>query len=171
VDQTNPTATAAASLVDEYIVTNEEYAGLGSGSFGYLRGSTYANTFSIPRYIESLKQGNLPVLARRRFSRKEQIRYDFLMKMFAGSLDLSQLAEKHGGNPGRELWRELMFFRLTGALQSGAGKALALNRKGYYFLVILMREFFTGVNNFREACMSAIDADSGRGEKRLASSL
>ena len=143
-------------LIDEYIVGSEEYAGLGSGSFGYLQGGIYANTFSIPSYIESLRRGQLPILAARRFSRAEQLRYDFLMKMFGGSLDLEHLRNKYGGSAERELWKELLFFRATGAVQRrpGSPKILELTRKGYYFLVILMREFFTGVNKFREACLS-----------------
>jgi coproporphyrinogen III oxidase-like Fe-S oxidoreductase len=145
------------SLIDEYIVASEEYAGLGSGSFGYLRGTIYANTFSIPCYIEALGKGRLPVLAERRFSRAEQLRYDFLMKMFGGSLDLGHLDKKYGACAERELWKELLFFRMNGAAYRGPGshRLLKLSRKGYYFLVILMREFFTGVNNFREACLAA----------------
>jgi menaquinone C8-methyltransferase len=166
-------------LIDEYIVASEEYAGLGSGSFGYLRGTVYANTFSIPAYIESLSRGRLPVLAARRFSRAEQLRYDFLMKMFGGSLDLRYLEEKYGAFAEGELWKELLFFRLNRALEhpSGSPRLLILSRRGYYFLVVLMREFFTGVNNFREACLAAYrggiatrskSATKPEGEKNLA---
>jgi len=151
-------------LIDEYIVGSEEYAGLGSGSFGYLQGRIYANTFSIPRYIESLRRGELPILSARRFSRAEQLRYDFLMKMFGGILDLRQLENKYGGSAERQLWKELLFFRISGAVykRPGSPKVLELTRKGYYFLVILMREFFTGVNNFREACLSAGAGAAGK---------
>ena len=158
-----------AHLIDEYIVASEEYAGLGSGSFGYLRGTIYANTFSIPRYIESLSRGRLPVLAARDFSRAQQLRYDFLMKMFGGSLDLRQLEEKYGASAQRELWKELLFFRLNRAAgpHTGSPQLLKLSRKGYYFLVVLMREFFTGVNNFREACLAADAAVGPDGGKNL----
>lgn len=147
-------------LIDEYIVGNEEYAGLGSGSFGYIGGRIYANTFSIPLYIESLRRGRLPILAARRFDRAEQLRYDFLMKMFGGHLDLRELKDKYGEAAERELWKELLFFRMSGAAyrRPGPSRVLELTRKGYYFLVVLMREFFTGVNNFREACLSAAGA-------------
>jgi coproporphyrinogen III oxidase-like Fe-S oxidoreductase len=148
-------AAAGVRLIDEYIVGNEEYAGLGSGSFGYLQGRIYANTFSIPRYIESLSRGRLPILAARHFSRAEQLHYDFLMKMFGGTLDLGRLQNKYGGSVERELWKELLFFRMSGAVRRrpGSPPVFELTRKGYYYLVILMREFFTGVNNFREACL------------------
>ena len=153
---------------------NEEYAGLGSGSFGYLQGRIYANTFSIPHYIESLNRGQLPILAQRHCNWSEQLRYDFLMKMFGGRLNLGQLEDKYGGSVDRALWKELLFFRMSGASKRrpGSSQVLELSPKGYYFLVILMREFFTGVNNFREACLSAggvraVDAVTPGGEKNL----
>jgi coproporphyrinogen III oxidase-like Fe-S oxidoreductase len=158
-----PERAASNHFIDEYIVGNDEYAGLGSGSFGYIQGKIYANTFSVPHYIESLHRGQLPILAARRFSRAEQIRYDFLMKMFGGSLDLRQLKKKYGESAMRELWKELLFFRMCGAAsrRPGSSRVLELTRKGYYLLVVLMREFFTGVNNFREACLSATGAGDG----------
>jgi coproporphyrinogen III oxidase-like Fe-S oxidoreductase len=172
--RTRAEAASGDPLIDEYIVGNEEYAGLGSGSFGYLQGRIYANTFSIPRYIESLSRGRLPIGAARRFSRGEQLRYDFLMKMFGGSLDLGQLKNKYGGSAERELWKELLFFRMSGAARHRPGslQVVELTRRGFYFLVILMREFFTGVNNFREACLEAAGAPpsgvtAGEGEESL----
>jgi hypothetical protein len=164
-----PVSTAGIDdpLIDEYIVASEEYAGLGSGSFGYLRGTIYANTFSIPAYIESLSRGRLPVLAARRFSLSEQLRYDFLMKMFGGSLDLGHLDKKYGASVKRKLWKELLFFRLNRAVERRPGppRVIRLSRRGYYFLVILMREFFAGVNNFREACLAGDTAGKSAGRR------
>jgi len=143
-------------MIDEYIVDHEEYAGLGSGSFGYAGGSIYANTFVIPEYMERVDRGEIPVVAARRFSRGERIRYDFLMRLFGGTVDLRDLESKHGPGAVPRLWKELAFLRLAGALRTGGhgGRVLALTRRGYYFWVILMREFFTGVNNFREQALA-----------------
>jgi coproporphyrinogen III oxidase-like Fe-S oxidoreductase len=116
----------------------------------------YANTFDIPAYIERIRRDELPVVASRAFSRGERIRYDFLMGLFGGELDLRRLEERHGRGARRLLWKELAFLRGAGALRAfGPGSStLALTTKGYYFWVILMREFFTGVNNFREHCLT-----------------
>ena len=37
------------------------------------------------------------------------------------------------------------------------GNMLALTAKGRYYWVIMMREFFTSVNNFRDYCRSIIN--------------
>jgi menaquinone C8-methyltransferase len=138
-------------MIDEYVINFEEYAGLGSGSIGYLGGSVYANTFDIEDYIRKLDRNILPVTARRDFSMKERLRYDFLMKLFGLTLDLEALRAKTGVSPYRYLWTEILFFRLAGALTK-RGNVLALTKKGQYYWVLMMREFFIGVNNFRDYC-------------------
>ena len=44
-------------LVDEYIVDHEEYIGVGSGAFSYIDGNFYSSSFSINRYIETIRSG------------------------------------------------------------------------------------------------------------------
>lgn len=139
-----------AGLIDEYIVSREEYAGLGSGSFGYLGGELYTNTFSLAGYSERARRGELPVAATRAFTAGERLRYDFLMKLFGGRLDLDELEARHGAGAARRLWKELAFFRAIGALRR-EGRVLGLTDAGNYVWVVLMREFFTGVNRLRAA--------------------
>ena len=66
------------SMIDEYIVDYDEYAGLGSGSIGFLSGVCYANTFNIPEYIRQVNAGQLPLMASRTFSLRDLMSYDFL---------------------------------------------------------------------------------------------
>ncbi|MCX5817589.1 MAG: radical SAM protein [Proteobacteria bacterium] len=149
---------AQAPVIDEYVVNYEEYAGLGSGSIGYLGGSAYANTFDIRAYIERINEGLLPVAAKKAFSMKERLCYDLLMKLFGLSLDIEQLSAKHGVNIYRYLWPEIVFFRLTGGMEKH-GNLLTLTKKGQYYWVLMMREFFVGVNNFRDYCRAQLGAE------------
>jgi coproporphyrinogen III oxidase-like Fe-S oxidoreductase len=146
--------TGSAELIDEYIVSREEYAGLGSGSFGYLGGELYANTFSLETYIRRAGRGEPPVAAVQAFSPKQRLRYDFLMKLFGGRLDLRELELRHGPGADARLRRELTFFRATGALRQ-RGSELSLTDTGNYVWVIMMREFFSGLNRLRAACLAA----------------
>jgi coproporphyrinogen III oxidase-like Fe-S oxidoreductase len=144
------------ALIDEYVVNFDEYAGLGSGSIGYLGGTVYANTFDIGDYIERVNRGTFPLVGKKDSSLKERLRYDFLMRLFGLKLDLSELVTKYRANVGRYLWPEMLFFRMVGALKK-EGQTLTLTRNGQYYWVIMMREFFIGVNNFRDYCRSAIN--------------
>lgn len=151
------------SMIDEYIVDYDEYAGVGSGSFGFLNGAILSDTFSIPDYIEALRRGKLPLQATKNFSEREQIQYDFMMKLFSTSLDVAEAERKHEGKFLRSLKKEMAFFRSVGALVSDNG-VLRLTRKGRYLWVIMMREFFTGVNNFRDICRDRVDSANGLGK-------
>jgi coproporphyrinogen III oxidase-like Fe-S oxidoreductase len=151
------------SMIDEYIVDYDEYVGAGSGSFGYVNGSCIANTFSIPDYMHQVSTGNLPILAKKSFSAKEQIHYDFMMKLFGTSLNIKDIEEKFKGKFQKTLWKEIPLFKLLGALTNENG-SLRLTRKGRYMWVIMMREFFTGVNNFRDMCRAKIKVPNECGQ-------
>lgn len=139
------------AMIDEYIVDYDEYAGLGSGSIGYLNGTCYANTFGIRPYIAQVERGELPLMASRDFSLKDQIRYDFLMKLFGMKLDIPALEKKYEGRFLKHIWLDLVAFRLAGGLRY-APPDYYLTPKGRYYWVIMMREFFISVNNFRDFC-------------------
>jgi len=150
------------AIIDEYIVDYDEYAGLGSGAIGYLHGACYANTFDIGSYIERINRGELPLWASRNFNRKEKMRYDFLMKLFATKLNLKDLQKKYHGGLYRNLWPDILAFFLLGGLryqtcpEPAEGACLHLTPRGHYLWVIMMREFFIAVNNFRDYCRNGV---------------
>lgn len=139
------------SMIDEYVVDYNEYIGVGSGSFGYVQGQCLANTFSVTDYIDQIKAGKFPLMARKEFNLLERARYYFMMGLFSSSLDLEIAEDIFSGKFQKTLWKEILGFQAVGALQR-QGEMLRLTPKGLYFWVVMMREFFTGVNNFREIC-------------------
>jgi coproporphyrinogen III oxidase-like Fe-S oxidoreductase len=150
-----------SSMIDEYAVNYEEYAGLGSGAIGNLGGSAYANTFDIKSYIDKVNSGIMPVAAKREFSLQERLGYDFLMKLFGLSLDVKSVSEKHGVNLYRHLWPEILFFMMVNGLEK-RGDRLTLTHRGRYYWFIMMREFFIAVNNFRDYCRAQVSFESLR---------
>jgi len=145
-----------SGMIDEYIVDHDEYAGLGAGAFGYINGILYANVFDVRKYISLVQQRTFPVTANKVFKAHERIRYDFLMKLFGTSLERRFMEGKYGRFVWFYLLKELFFFLATGAVNFKNGTFTVVPRKKYY-LVILMREFFTGVNHFREICTEGIE--------------
>jgi menaquinone C8-methyltransferase len=139
------------AVVDEYIISYDEYVGAGSGSFGYLNGVCYANTFNIEEYITMLNRGDLPLMASRRFGTGDRILYDLLMMLFGLNLNLDAFRSKYGGVAWKHLWLPFLALRLLGAIGNRMGEYYVTDR-GRYFALIMMREFFIGVNNFRDFC-------------------
>jgi len=137
------------AMIDEYIVDYDEYAGIGSGSIGYLNGTCYANTFHIREYISRIDHDEMPIAAVRTFLLRDQMRYDFLMKLFGTKLDVRDFRTKYRGIFYRVLWPSILAFSLAGSLTYRA-PCFHLTKQGRYTWVIMMREFFIAVNNFRD---------------------
>ncbi len=139
------------SMIDEYIVKYDEYAGVGSGSFGYLNGICYANTFHIGEYIERINRGEIPLAASRIFNKRDRIYYDLLMKLFGMELDLAAMRGKYGKGAEGLLLIPVLFLYAAGGLRYSNGR-FYLTDRGRYYILIMMREFFIAVNNFRDFC-------------------
>ena len=143
------------SMIDEYIIDYDEYIGVGSGSFGYFEGRILSNTFAIPEYIDFIEKEKLPLKAEKRFSEMEQMKYDFLIKLFGMKMSKQFVNEKYGNRFYFKLFPEILFFKMIGALKTD-GENFFLSERGQYLWVIMMREFFIGVNNFRDYCRNLI---------------
>jgi len=138
-----------SNMIDEYITDRHEYLGLGSGAFSYLDGNFFASTFSINHYMRLIDAGQTSIVRMRAMNRLEQMRYYLLTRMFSGSLDLEAAERKFDGGFRRGTRRDLIALRMLGAIRNRSGR-LQLTDRGYYIWVIMMREFFTGVNKLRE---------------------
>lgn len=136
-------------MFDEYIIERDEYVGLGSGAFSYLQGSLFASTFSINHYCHLVETGKTGTIGRLDMSERDQMRYYMLMQLFGGALDKESAERRFNGRFKELLWPELMMLRAIGAIRD-AGTRFSLTENGYYLWVMLMREFFTGVNNLRD---------------------
>lgn len=143
-------------LIDEYIVDHPEYVGVGSGSFSYLAGEIYANTFSLKNYQAAINAGHPSVDARMRLSRRDQLRYRLMMDLFGLRLDKRAFAAFNGTSVARGLPLEYAFLKLAGAFERDDALALTLSETGRYLLVVMMREFFIGVNGIRDLARATL---------------
>lgn len=138
-----------AGMFDEYIVERGDYLGLGSGSFSYLGGSLYSSTFSINHYERLVRAGKTATVRRKALDERDRMGYYLLMQLFSGSLDKKAAEAAFGGRFQQQLWPELMALRAYGAIRDSRD-SLQLTERGYYLWVMIMREFFAGVNNLRD---------------------
>ncbi len=146
------------SLIDEYIIEHEDYVGLGSGAMSYLNGTLYAASFSINRYIRLVEAGFSGITRKSRFSEKDQMRYNFLMTFFGLKVNKAHMEQRWGGRFEKTLWQEFAAFKLVGAIRDD-GENWVLTRKGMYYWVLMMREFFIAVSNFRDLMRLGIKSE------------
>jgi len=148
-------------LIDEYIVDTEEYVGIGSGAFSYLDGTIYVNTFSLKGYAEAIRDGRRPVMGSKSYSHHNQMRYHFLMDLFGSGLDRNQFHGRFGVAVQLGLPMELSYFTMNGALDFSDENVIRLTTKGKYLFVVMMREFFIGINEFRDQARQSLTPEDG----------
>ena len=139
--------------LEEYITEGEDYAGLGSGSFGYVDGVFYANTFSIKEYVRAISERFSPIIVSRRFRPSERMRYYSLMNLFDGRLLAADAIRRFGFLPLLQLWKDCLMFAMAGGLSLG-GRSLGLNETSGYRSMLMMKEFFTAIGELRKFCRS-----------------
>jgi len=137
-------------MIDEYIVDYEDYVGIGSGAFSFLDGTLWVNTFSLREYGRRVGEGLTGAVAQRQFSRRERMRYRFMMGLFGLELDKLAFRRDFGVDVEHALPLETAFMRTAGAYDIDDVQRITLTPKGRYLLVAMMREFFIGVNAVRD---------------------
>lgn len=146
-------------MLDEYIVESDEYVGLGAGAFSFLDGCLYVNTFSPRDYSAAIGAGRMSVATVQRYGQREQRRYRFMMELFSLRFDRTRFKQSFGMPVERGLFIETLFMALVGSFSRITRDAIYLTPLGGYLSVVMMREFFSGVNNVRDEARKALSED------------
>ncbi|MDO5117263.1 MAG: coproporphyrinogen III oxidase family protein [Eggerthellaceae bacterium] len=147
------------AMIDEYVVNYEEYPAIGSGGITYLGGNLYVNTFSVNDYNADIEAGHMSLMGKTEFSLLDRMRYRFMMQLFGLRLDKRQFREDFGVDIEKGLPIEMAFMRLAGAFDHDDENELTLTPMGRYLLVVMMRQFFIGVNNLRDQARAALTGE------------
>ena len=144
--------------IDEYIIEHEDYVGLGSGAVSYYNGTLYAASFSTNRYMRLVEAGHSGITRYSRFDEFSRMRYSFLMSFFGLRVNKAAAEKRWGGGFEKTLWRDFAAFKLIGAIKED-DEHWYLTRKGMYLWVLMMREFFIAVSNFRDLMRLGISSE------------
>ncbi len=144
------------AMIDEYVVDYEEYPAIGSGGITYLGSNLYVNTFSVTDYNKAIESGRMSMTGKTTFSKHDRMRYRFMMQLFGLRLDKQQFKRDFGCTVEAGLPVEMAFMRASGAFAVDNDAELTLTPKGRYLVVVMMRQFFIGVNNLRDQARAAL---------------
>lgn len=146
------------TMIDEYIVETEEYVGVGSGSFSYLDGTLYVNSFSLSEHNQRIALGKSSIIAQKKFNKLSQMQYRFMIELFNLSLDKKRFLFDFGLPVEIGLWKEMIFMAVAGVFKPGWWKDEKLDSdpRNRYLLMVMMREFFNGVNTLRDQAREAL---------------
>ena len=152
-------AAAEDAMIDEYVVDYEEYPAIGSGGITYLGSNLYVNTFSVRDYNAAIESGRMSIMGKTTFSKRDRMRYRFMMQLFGGRLDKRAWFRDFECTVEAGLPAEMAFMKLSGAFDHDNDDELTLTAKGRYLLVVMMRQFFIGVNNLRDQARAALPGE------------
>jgi coproporphyrinogen III oxidase-like Fe-S oxidoreductase len=142
-------AVGAPAAIDEYIVNQDDYIGVGSGAFSFTGGAMYSTTFSINQYMHRVGRGQSGITQSKQLTLRERMRYDYLVRLFGLELSQERIRRKYGSAFRWLMLPELLVMRLVGATRHERG-AIRLTSRGKYYWVLMMAEFFNAVNLFRD---------------------
>lgn len=136
---------------DEYVIDYDEYLGIGSGSFSFLKDTLYVNTFSLKNYQERIAAGKMGVEQQKRYSKKEIMQYRFLLGMFSGRLSREYFQDNFNVNLDTKLFKEMSAMKLLGAVKNNpqSPNDLLITDNGKMLGLIMMKEFYAGMDNVR----------------------
>ncbi len=147
------------AMIDEYVVDYEEYPAIGSGGITYLGANLYVNTFSVVDYNRAIEEGRMSMMGKTTFSKHDRMRYRFMMQLFGLRLDKRKFKEDFGVSVEVGLPVEMAFMTAAGAFATNNADELTLTPKGRYLTVVMMRQFFIGVNNLRDQARAALTGE------------
>lgn len=150
-------------LLDEYIIDHEEYVGAGAGALSYLNGSLFAQSFSVNGYIKKMNQSLFLSRMKKPFTRADQIRYRFFSQLFGRSIEWKAMKKQYGPLVFFVLCKELLFFRCLLYFKKKKG-FFVLKPEGFFSLMLIMKEFFHGVNIFRKMAIASCSPSCDRGK-------
>jgi coproporphyrinogen III oxidase-like Fe-S oxidoreductase len=136
-------------LIDEYVVDHEEYLAVGAGGMGFSDRHLYINTFHPGTYQERIDSRQMSVYGSVRFNRTDHMRYRLMMQLFGLKLDKEKWKRDFGVSVAAGLPAEYCFLKSVGAFRENE-KEITLTPKGRYLTVVMMRQFFIGVNSVRD---------------------
>ena len=145
--------TPQSNLSDEYVSSNHQYLGAGSGAFSFINGKLYINTFNLKDYCEAIAHKHNANMANAEFSRRDILRYVFLCELFEGRLNVAEFNANMQCNLEWDLALEIAGLRLSGAITNATNSAgeriLQCTDFGHYVCVVLMKEFYAGMDLVR----------------------
>jgi len=135
-------------IIDEYIIDNEEYVGVGSGSFSFLKDTLYLNEFALDAYDTRIATKRSAVIKQRSFPRMSQMYYRLMVDLFNGKLSKKRFSHLFGESIDDVLSKELLLLKFSKAIKE-TKESITTTEFGSYLFMVMMKEFYMGMDYIR----------------------
>lgn len=135
-------------IIDEYIIDNEEYVGVGSGSFSFLKNTLYLNEFALDAYDTLIATKGSAVIKQRSFPHISQMYYRLMVDLFNGKLSKKRFSDLFGASINDALSKELLLLKFSNAIKE-TKDSITTTEFGNYLFMVMMKEFYMGMDHIR----------------------
>ena len=135
-------------IIDEYIIDNEEYVGLGSGSFSFLNDTLYLNEFALDKYSTLIEEKHSAVTKERAFPANSRMYYRLMVDLFNGKLSKKKFTTMFNDDINDALGKELMLLKFAKAIKESQ-ECVTTTEFGDYLFLVMMKEFYMGMDRIR----------------------
>ena len=136
------------NIIDEYIIDNEEYVGVGSGSFSFIKDTLYLNEFALDRYAKLIQEKQSAITKERTFPRNSRMYYRLMVDLFNGTLPKKKFHAMFGENIDDVLSKELSLLKFAKAIKINK-ESIHTTEFGDYLFMVMMKEFYMGMDRIR----------------------
>ncbi len=136
------------TIIDEYIIDNEEYVGIGSGAFSFLNETLYLNEFALDAYDTLIEKNHSAVVKERTFPRLSQMYYRMMVDLFNGKLSKKRFEQLFGTPIDQALGKELALLKFAKAIKEQK-ESITTTEFGSYLFMMMMKEFYMGMDIIR----------------------
>lgn len=129
-------------LIDEYVIDNNHYIGLGSGAFSFVGNTLYINSFSLKEYGEIINKGRISAVKSIEFNSHAIKQYRMMVDLFGFNFSVKKFTQP-----------EATLIKLSEIVKSSKG-LYGLTPQGEFIISLMMSEFYNGMNSVRSVMRS-----------------
>ena len=135
-------------IIDEYIIDNEEYVGVGSGSFSFLNDTLYLNEFALDKYATLIQEKRSAITKERTFPANSRMYYRLMVDLFNGKLSKKKFEMMFDQPIHNALGKELTLLKFANAIKENK-ESVTTTEFGDYLFLVMMKEFYMGMDRIR----------------------
>ena len=95
-------------------------------------------------------------------SKRDLMRYRFLLDLYKLNFSKKRFESDFGCSVERGLPAEMAFMRANGGFEEDRGDQLILTPAGRYFVLVMYRQFLSGMNNLRDQARANLSGTESR---------
>ncbi|PMP60811.1 MAG: hypothetical protein C0171_01025 [Caldisphaera sp.] len=137
------------SIVDEYIIDNDDFIGVGTGAMSHLSQYYYANSFSLEKYEKMINNGKFSISLLRELNLKDQIYIYLIYRLYSLKINKKEFETKFNHDIYHYLRSEINLLSFLGIIKDD-GNYFKVTNNGKYYSNLFMKYLYINISNIRK---------------------